>query len=473
MKSRLQRWPWAEVLSLAGSAVFIVTLVAPAISAQTGGGVLPGASARPQPEVRLSPVNIRLIQDGLRMPIDLPTALALAGARNLDALEAKARLAEAEAEKEHAIGALLPGAYSSFLMFGQNTSGQTQGFFTDFGRSFDRLNVAGGTELSLNPAKAIFDALAAHRIVGAAVNDDAEATQEALAEAAIGYFDLQRARAAVKIAQQAVAASQELEHVAGDRESLGAGLKVDVLRARARVAGDKIRLSQTGQAMREASVKLALILKLDPKVTLFPLDIAVFQRTLVDPQMSLNSVIARALSAHPLLKAQAERIQAAGDYRSAAWSTVLAPSIYTNIQENSIADTPNNPFYVGSVGLRFSFASLGDAKAAAARLEQARIERQKAEQAIAARLFLARDQVATASEQVEAAVSGLEAAQAAFDLTQTRYKGGVGIELDTLEAEATLVESRISLVAAIVGYNIAQVRLLQAFGDVSAASLVK
>src|SRR5713101_6528659 len=153
------------------------------VSAQTFSGPQAVTTTRaPQPEaqeISIGSVQVREIEPGLKLPIDLPTALAFAGARNLDVLEAKARAAEAVAMQDEAIGKLVPTAYGSGLFFGQRTSGQTQGYFTDLGRSFDRVNSAGGAELSLNPAQAIFAALAAHRSAAAATKEGSEVRQEA------------------------------------------------------------------------------------------------------------------------------------------------------------------------------------------------------------------------------------------------------------------------------------------------------
>jgi outer membrane protein TolC len=74
---------------------------------------------------------------------------------------------------------------------------------------------------------------------------------------------------------------------------------------------------------------------------------------------------------------------------------------------------------------------------------------------------------------VGSAVAGLSAAEAALDLNQTRYRAGKGIELEVLDANAALTDARYSLVAAIIGYNAAQIRLLQALGLVSAERLIK
>jgi outer membrane protein TolC len=444
-----------------------------ATAADSGPNAQIGTTSTGAP-VTLPPINVRPIEAGLRLPIDLPIALRLAGARNLDLRQAELQMAEANAKSEAALGALVPEPYGSVLAFGQKTSGQTLGFFTALGRnSFDTINAMSGAQLSTNPAQAIFAALAAHRLVDAARADLEEVTQQVLAQAAIGYFALEESAANFAIAEQELAASRELARVAATRYSLGRGLKVDTKQADARVAADQVALSRAAEDFRKASVELAVTLKLDPKVTLFPLDRVVRQRTLADSQLTLDQEIERAIAARPALTAEAERVVAAEHSRSAAWSGALAPSIYTNLQDNSVGPVGNHQFYAGAIGLRFSFTSLGAARLASVEMERERIERERLREQVQAQVVLAHDNVTTAAEQVESARQGLAAAQSAFELSRDRFQGGVGLELEVLDAQAALQRARTDLISALVGYNQAQVTLLQALGALTAAALLK
>jgi len=458
---------------LCAAGLLLLTDIAPAFPADPDAG----AQINSDPigaEITLPPTQVHPIEPGQRLPIDLPTALRLAGARNLDLLEAKERIHEASARGEEAVGALVPEPYGSLLTFGQKTSGSTLGFFTALGsRSFDTINAMGGAQLSTNPTQAIFAALAAHRLVGAAIDDSDQVNQQVLAETAIGYFALEESAARVAIAEQALAASQELARVADTRYSLGSGLKVDAKRAAARVAIDQVVLSRASEDFRKASVELALTLKLDPKVTLLPLDRTIRQRTLVDQQATLDQLVQQALVARPALAAEAKRVEAAEDSRSAAWSGALAPSVYTNLQDNSLGPVGNHQFYAGAVGLRFSFTSFGAARLASAEMEREHIQRERLRQQIEAEVVLAHDDLATAAEQVESARQGLAAAQPALDLSQDRFQGGFGLELDVLDAQAALEKARTDLVDAVVGYDVAEVRLLHALGNVTPATLLK
>jgi outer membrane protein TolC len=74
---------------------------------------------------------------------------------------------------------------------------------------------------------------------------------------------------------------------------------------------------------------------------------------------------------------------------------------------------------------------------------------------------------------VESARQGVAAAQSAFELSHDRFQGGVGLELEVLDAQAAIQKARTDLNAAIAGSNQAEVRLLQALGTLTATSLLE
>jgi outer membrane protein TolC len=102
-----------------------------------------------------------------------------------------------------------------------------------------------------------------------------------------------------------------------------------------------------------------------------------------------------------------------------------------------------------------------------------RIERESLRERVQALVVLAQDNIATARPAVQPARDGLAAAQSAFDLSHDRFQAGVGLELEVLDAEASLQKARTDLVAAIADYNQAQVRLLQAWGPSHPSLLLK
>lgn len=447
------------------------------VAAFVAAGVAGAAVAAEQGarEVPSPPVTMRLIQEGKSYGIDLPTALGLAGAKNFDVLQAHARLAEARGTRNEMLGRFVPEYTGSFTA--RRTDGRIQASFGDLARrSFDTFIPATGVELTLNPGRALFDALAAQRRLTAAAADAEQVTQDVLATVAQLYFGLQRAQARVRIAEEAVAAAREFARIGVDRERVGTGLKVDVLRGEARVAADEARLAEARRSLREASVHLAMALRLDPTVTLFPLETVVRQRTLVDPGRPLDELMQRAVGSRPDLAARRRQVAAAESGHDSTWADAVGPNVYGSFEESAIGtrvgDLGNRQIYGGFVGFRLSPASIGRVQAAAARVEHARLDAERLEQEVVADVIAARERVLSEEEQMEAALRGVGAAEAAHGLTEVRYRGGAGVGLEVLDAQAALTESRTNLVTSIVAYDGAQVALLRAMGAVSVPALL-
>jgi outer membrane protein TolC len=456
---------------VSGVGLVIVLL---ALTPGAAGGA--GDPARPAPrEVLIAPVEMRLIAEGRSLPIDLATALALAQAKNLDVLGARARLAEARGIRNESLGRLVPEYTGSFTA--RRIDGRIQASFGELDRrTFDTFVPAATAELDVNPGRAVFDALAAHRGLAAAERDAGQVTQDVLATAAGEYLALQEAQARIRIAEEALAASRALTRVARDRANGGVGLEVDALRAEARAAADEVRLAEARNGLRAASLALAVTLRLDPTVTLFPLDAVVRERPLVDPELPLDTLLERAVANRPDLAADVRRVEAAERSHGATWAGALGPRVYGSFEESAIGDRlgdlGNRQIYGGFVGFRLSPASIGRVQTARARVEQARLQVERREQRVGAEVIAAREQVLTAQEKVEAALRGLRAAEAALELSQVRFEAGAGIGLEVLDAQAALSEARTTLVEAIVVYDTAEVALLRAIGGVSVPALL-
>lgn len=428
----------------------------------------------PTATVPLKSTDLRLIRSGEKLPIDLATALRLATANNLEVMEARARVQEAGGEKNRALAEFFPAVSYSFTA--RKIDGRIQASFGELGdRTFSTLNPAGVLSLSVDPGRALFDTLAAYKLLDAAAHQEEQITQQTLLTVAQQYFDLEQAQARVAIAEQAVAASQELVRLSRDRESLGVGLKVDVLRAEAQLAEDEGFLSQTRKEFRDASVALALTLKLDPSVTLFPLEPAVRQVTVIPSETALDDLLSRALARRPEVKEFMLRTEAAEDQRKALWWKALGPKVTGTVEESAIGrsfDLGNRQAYGAFIGWVLSPSSIGEIQAAEARLDQTKIQADRVLEVVKAEVIQARETVLTAQEQIDAALRGVQAAEASLELSQVRLEGGTGLTLEVLEAQEALTTARTALVSAIEQYNKAQTGLLRATGEMSVTALV-
>jgi outer membrane protein TolC len=73
---------------------------------------------------------------------------------------------------------------------------------------------------------------------------------------------------------------------------------------------------------------------------------------------------------------------------------------------------------------------------------------------------------------MSSARKGLAAAEQSLRLSRDRFAGGVGLDPEVLEAQEALTTAQTALAAAIVDYDVAQVRLLLALGGATEDGLV-
>jgi outer membrane protein TolC len=424
--------------------------------------------------VALTPIEIRLLSGDRHLPVDYPSAIRLAAAKSLDILQARARLEERLGERVREAGDLLPSV--SAALQARHIDGETQANFGEQERvSFSTILPGVIVELRLNPGESIFELLAAHRRVEAGRLREEQVTQEALAQVAALYFRLLRAHAEVNIAAAAVDTAGELARLAHDRLELGVGLEVDSARAEARVAREELARAAAEERFRAASVDLAEALLLDPQVVLFPTEREVRQAVFVGTERDLETLLSVAVERRPALGELAREIDAAGDARSAAWWGGFGPEIYGAFEESAIGrsfDVDNRQIYGGFIGWRLSAASIGEVRAASARVEQARISRERVERSVQSEVVKARDGVLTAEERLSSARKGLVAAEQSLRLSRERFAGGVGLDLEVLEAQEALTAAQTALAAAIVDYDVEQVRLLLALGGATEDGLL-
>lgn len=424
--------------------------------------------------VPLETVELRLIgKDSL--PIDLPTAIRIASGSNLEIADARVRVLEAKGNSAAAIGGLIP-VVSLFFGYGK-TDGRVQGSFGVLRDvTFDTVNPGIIASYILNPGESIFNAIAAHRIVDVARAEESVVTQDILLSVVEGYYDLVDAQGSVNVAEKAVSDAKDLENIAEVLEKQGIGPGADVVRAKADLANKEQLLIKAQKEFREASANLALILKLDSSVTLFPNDKQIGKIQFVDRLNVLDDLINNTFKKHPEIKSASQRINAAEAEVSGAWLGALGPEVLLEAEVGGIGDEFGNigesEFYQALVGISLSASSYGEIKASRARLRRARIVKELERERLRAGVVKAYDEAISADEEIIPARRELEAAKESLKLSQVRFRRGLGLAVEVIQAVDALASARLNYIRSIIKYNRAQVRLLNAIGEISVENLV-
>jgi outer membrane protein TolC len=426
-----------------------------------------------------------------QLPIDLPTALRLAGANHLQIALAAERVRQAQARLEGARALWLPtldGGVDYNRHEGQIQD--TGGKVIDVRRS--SLFVGGGPKLgtdSLNGsnngpsrlalglplADALFAPLAERQTIQAAQATQAATFNDSLLEVALSYLDLSRAQGQVAIAREAVKNAEELLRLVGARVRAGTTPPADELRARAELADRRRQVFQAQEAVQDASAELVRLLRLQPGTSLVPVEAQLAPVCLVDAEARLPDLIAQGLASRPELAAHQALVQAAIErLRQEEWRPFI-PSLQVGLSAGGFGGGPNSFFGNFSdradldalvvwelKGLGFGNRALQRERAS--QQVQAALTAEQMRDTIAAEVTRAYYWVRLRRQQSEAARAQVEAAAEALPLN---FKGILGGELRAIEAQQAiqaLAAARSQYVATVSEYNRAQFALLRALG---------
>ncbi len=408
-------------------------------------------------------------------PIDLPTALRLAGAQNLDIRLAQELLAEAAAREQWASVLWYPTIrLGTEYIKHDGRLQETVGPVLEVSRNSGF--IGGGLFAEFRLADALYEPLAARQQTAAAENRVASVTNQVLHWVTQAYFDLVAAEAERLILQGIVREAEKLARLTSQFARTGQGLESDAARAEAELARRKAELAWATEQVRIASARLVRLLRLDPRVQLRPVNAPLAPLELVEAQRSLRELIDQALSTRPEVREQNALVQAAlarlREERMRAWLPELALGVSAGGYgggEGSFFGNFSDRSDV-TLGAFWAWRNLGAGEDAArkireARYRQAAIAANQLADEIARQVTVAFARVHHRRVQLEAARTAAEAAQRSLELNLRRIRGAEGLPIEALDALRTLADTQRGYVQAVTAYNQAQFELAWATGQ--------
>src|SRR5436190_4995471 len=195
-------------------------------------------------------------------PIDLPTAMRLAGAQNLEIQIARERLKEAEAERTSATERFFPWIAPGVTYHRRDGVAQAVPAGTISDAHFQSYSPGVALAAQLDLGDAIYKNLAAKQLVKAADQALETQRQDAVLNAARSYFDLTKAKGVIEVANAALKTSQDYEQQLHEAVIAGIAFKGDELRIQTQTKQYQISLRQAAEQQRVAAVELARLLHL-------------------------------------------------------------------------------------------------------------------------------------------------------------------------------------------------------------------
>ncbi len=408
-------------------------------------------------------------------PIDLPTALRLAGAQNHDIQIARERLNEAQAASQSALEQFFPWLTPSVTYHRRDGVAQSvpSGVISD--AHFQSYSPGVSLSAQLVLGDALYNSLAARQVVRASDQALAAQRQDSTLSAAQGYFDLAGAKALVEVAGQALKTSQDYQQQLHEAVLAGIAFKGDELRIQTQTKQYQILLRQAVERQRVAAVELARVLHLDSRVELVPQDNGLLKLTLMEPSTVPDALLDQALRFRPELKQSEALVSSARQTKNGAVYGPWIPTLYAQIFGGGLGGGPDGgPSNFGAegdylVGLSWRIGpgglfDPGRIHATKARLAATQWGDAKLKDDVSAQVIAGLARVQSLSDQISLPEDKLSAATETFRLTHERKQYGVGIVLEDLQAQQDLERARADYVNVLAEYNKAQYALSRAVG---------
>lgn len=430
------------------------------------------------------------------LPIDLPSALHLAGASNWSLQIAQESVREAKARYMAANLMWLPSLQLGIGYNGhegriQDTQGNVvdvsrHSLFAGGGGRVGGSPIAGGSggplrmAVDLSLADTIFEPLARCQLVKAQQAAADSVFNDTMMETGIAYYELVRSEARVAMARQNLADAVQLVSTFNSFVEAGKGAEVDIVRAK---VIERFRQQQVLEAEGQRAVagaRLARLLqldptKLDPQCGLTVVDSSPMPVDLVRDN-DLNSLISQAISSRPeIAQSNAELCHA--EYRLAAecWRPAI-PHVFVGGSGGGFGGGPGTQFpdFKGRADLDVIVAwevqNLGFGNEAMRRERNS--QRRQAEYEISNTRDLIASEVSQAffdtnarRNQIELAQMTIQDAQRSMEANVQRIRALEGSPLELIQAIESLADSRENYLNTVIEFNQSQLRLLRAVGS--------
>ncbi|NBO92775.1 MAG: TolC family protein [Planctomycetia bacterium] len=281
------------------------------------------------------------------LPINLPSALALAGSAPLDIAIAAQRVEAAAADLDRANALWLPTIFLGADYFRHD--GQLQDIAGRvFTTSRSAMMAGAGPSAVFALSDAIYTPLAARKELAARRADSQAARNDITLLVAQTYFDVQRARGEVAGSLETVRRASVLLSRA---EKIAPGLvpELEVARVRNELSRRKLAVESAYESWQIRSADLTRVLRLEPSTLVVPVEPPQMSVTLTEPTTSLDNLVVLALTKRPELRSHQASVQAAITRLQQERLRPLVPSVLLRGNATNPSGTLSSGYFGGGV----------------------------------------------------------------------------------------------------------------------------
>ena len=304
--------------------------------------------------------------------------------------------------------------------------------------------------------------------------------EEIILNTALTYYDTLQKKLEIEV--QKINLYDRLEQLkyTTARFDSGLGTLYDVKRAEAELAGAEQIYNQTVNSLRLYQAALANIIGVEVLDALYPFEIDVVERNLIDTSYDRQTLYEQSLTSRQDILAKKAEVELYRAKRSMNYSDII-PAVSVSYQ-NGYVGTKRLGLYANNritldvrayVGKNVLMGTITQLKADSAVVKQKKLELINLKRDIKEKIINAYYNSENALKKIEAAKREVEAADISLNLSLASMKAGQATFIDVIESQNIKVQANLNLISNMIEYNKAQVKLLFEVGLLSPKNLFK
>ncbi len=264
------------------------------------------------------------------------------------------------------------------------------------------------------------------------------------------------------------------------RFDAGLGTLYDVKRAQAETAGAQQEYTEALNSFRLEQANLANILGVDVFDAVYPFEIIVDDRQLVDPSYSIEDLYNQALESREDIKAMVAEINAYRAQRNSNYTDII-PAVTLSYQNGYVGTKragtgPHNSIAFDvqmSLGKNMLMGTITQLKADSAVVKEKKLELIKLKRQVKEDIINSYYDSENALKKIQASKVEVESANVSMDLSLANMKAGEATFIDVISSQNLKVQANINLIKNMIEYNKAQTKLLFDIGVISPKNVLK
>ena len=303
---------------------------------------------------------------------------------------------------------------------------------------------------------------------------------EIIRDTTIAYYNLLEKKMEMRV--QVINLYDRLEQLkyTQARYKAGLGTLYDVKRAEAELSRAQQDYTSTLNALRLRQAVLSNIMGINVLNAIYPFEISVDSRQLINPNLSIEELYHQALTSREDVKAKIAEINAYRAKRSSNYGDFLPQGkiAYQNGQVGTAESglNPNNSFTFDvniPLGKNLLLGTITNIKADSAVVRAKKLEliqlKRNIEQNIISYYFDSEN----ALKKIQSSKFEVEAADISLDLALSSMKAGEATFIDVISSQNLKVQANINLIKNMIEYNRAQTMLLFETGLMTSKSVLQ